>query len=72
MDAVTTFFDWLFRTREGVLCLIAGGIVLFLIIALILERSTKKRYYNHERSEGDFDLFEDAESGWSDFEDDNV
>ena len=53
------FFDWLFGTRTGVLCLIGRGIVLFLIIALILERRTKKMYFNHEKSPDDFSLFGD-------------
>ena len=41
----------------GVVCLIAGGIVLCLLIALLMERKTKKRYFNHEKTEGDWDLF---------------
>ena len=72
MQAVVDFFTWLFNDRMGVIALILGGIVLFLIIAFILERRTRKQYYNHEKSEDDWSLFdEDDESGWSAFDDDN-
>ncbi len=29
MEAVSSFFSWLFGTRAGVLALVVGGIVLF-------------------------------------------
>ena len=47
------FLSWLFNTRTGVMALIGGGIVLFLVIALVLERRGRKIYYNHERVEGE-------------------
>ena len=47
------FLSWLFNTRTGVMALIGGGIVLFLVIALVLERRGRKIYYNHEREEGE-------------------
>ena len=47
------FLNWLFATRTGVMALILGGIVLFLIIALVLERRGRKIYYNHELEEGE-------------------
>lgn len=59
MQAIGDFFTWLFNDQTGVICLILGGIVICLIIALLMERSTKKRYFNHEKSEGDWDLFDD-------------
>ena len=71
MQPVIDFFTWLFNDRSGVIALILGGIVLFLIIAFVLERRTRKQFYNHEKSEDDWDLFDDDESGWSDFDDDN-
>lgn len=71
MEAVFSFFSWLFNDRAGVLVLIVGGIVVFLIIAFVLERRTRKQYFNHEKSEDDWDLFDDDESGWSEFDDDN-
>ena len=42
MDAVSQFFGWLFGTRPGVIALVAGGIVLFLIISVCLEVKTRK------------------------------
>ena len=50
MQAIGDFFTWLFNDQTGVICL---------IIALLMERTTKKRYFNHEKSEGDWDLFDD-------------
>lgn len=71
MQPVIDFFTWLFNDRMGVITLILSGIVLFLIIAFILERRTRKQFYNHAKSEDDWDFFDDDESGWSDFDDDN-
>jgi len=51
------FLSWLFNTRTGVMALIGGGIVLFLVIALVLERRGRKIYYNHERVEGEEESF---------------
>lgn len=59
MQAIGDFFTWLFNDQTGVICLILGGIVICLIIALLMERTTKKRYFNHEKSAGDWDLFDD-------------
>lgn len=59
MQAIGDFFTWLFNDRTGVICLIGGGIVICLVIALLMERTTKKRYFNREKSEGDWDLFDD-------------
>ncbi len=57
MQAIGDFVTWLFNDQTGVLVLIAGGIVICLVIALLMERKTKERYFNHEKSEGDWDLF---------------
>lgn len=67
------FVNWLFNTRQGVIALVLGGILLFLIIAIVLERKTRAIYKNHEKSPENWDLFDDddSESGWSDFDDDN-
>ena len=62
MQGISDFFTWLFSDKVGVLCLIAGGIVICLIIAILMERKTKKRYFNHEKSEGDWDLFGSGEN----------
>jgi len=70
MDIVVNAFKWLFQTRTGVITLLIGGIILFFVASAVLEVRTRARYKNHERSEDDWDLFDD-ESGWSDFDDDN-
>ena len=59
MQAIADFFTWLFSDKVGVLCLIAGGIVICLVIAILMERKTKKRYFNHEKTDEDWDLFSD-------------
>ena len=71
MQAISDFFTWLFETRQGVVFLVLGGIVFFLIVAFILERRTRAIYRNHEKSEDDWSFFDDDESGWSDFDSDN-
>ena len=52
---VGEFFTWLFSTRQGVMALIGSGLVIFLIIAFILERRGRKYYYDHGPEEGDDD-----------------
>lgn len=47
------FLNWLFGTREGVIALFVGGFIVALLVAVISERSTSKRYYNHEPQEGE-------------------
>ena len=32
-----------------------------LLIAVLMERKTKRQYFNHEKSEGDWDLFDDSD-----------
>ncbi len=71
MNAIADFFAWLFGTRQGVITLVAGGIVLFLILSFLLEIRTRSLYKNHEKTEGDWDLLDDDEQGWSDFDSDN-
>jgi len=59
MDQASNFVYWLFNTRMGVVALVLGGVVLFVIIAFILERRTRQVYKNHEKTEDDWDLFDD-------------
>lgn len=59
MESINNFFAWLFGTRAGVLALMVGGVLLFLLVAWLLEKRTRKQYYNHEKSEDDWDLFDD-------------
>ena len=56
MESITNLIMWLFKTRQGVLALLVGGVLLFLVIAFVLERRGKKMYYDHEQS--------DYEDGW--------
>ncbi len=71
MDAINSFIGWLFGDKTGVLFLVLGGILLFLVISFVLERKTKKMYFNHKKTEDDRDLFGEDEEGWSDFDADN-
>lgn len=59
MQAIGDFFTWLFGTRTGVIALVIGGIFLCLIIAVLMERKTKSVYFNHEKSDDDWSLFDD-------------
>ena len=59
MDSINTFFAWLFGTRLGVVALMVGGVLLFLVLAWLLEKRTRKQFYNHEKTEDDWDLFGD-------------
>lgn len=45
------FFSFLFQTREGVAVLFGGGIVLFIVIAFIAERKTRKLYVDRGEKE---------------------
>lgn len=47
------FINWLFNTREGVLALFVGGILICLVIAFVLERRTSKMYYDHPADDDD-------------------
>lgn len=72
MDAINDFFTWLFTSRQGVLVLVLGGIVFFVLISIFLEIKTRQRFKNHKKQQGDWDLFDsNDESSWSDFEEDN-
>ena len=63
MDAINSFIGWLFGDKTGVLFLVLGGILLFLVISFV--------YFNHKKTEDDWDLFGEDEEGWSDFDADN-
>lgn len=63
------FTTWLFSTREGVLTLIGGGLVICLIVAFLMERKTRKLYFNHEKQPGEEDSLLDGLFGDDDDED---
>ena len=72
MSGIAGFFGWLFGTKPGVFTLLGCGVVFFLVLAWRMEVKTREEYFNHEKSEDDWDLFDDDdESGWSDFDEDN-
>lgn len=61
MQAIGDLFTWLFNDRNGVIALVLGGIVLCLVISIVMERKTKRQYFNHEKGEDDWDLFDDED-----------
>lgn len=54
MDA---FFSFLFGTREGVAVLFIAGIVIFGVVAFILEKRTHKLYVDRGPSDSEDDGF---------------
>lgn len=61
MDAINSFFSWLFKTPAGVAALMGGGIIFFTLIAWRLEKGTRAKFYNHQKGPDDWDLFGDDE-----------
>ena len=59
MQSISDFFAWLFGDKTGVIFLVIGGILICLLIAFILEHKTKQTYYEHEKSDSDWSLFDD-------------
>ena len=64
------FIDWLFNSPTGVAVLIFGGMLIFVIIAIIAEHRTHKMFYNHE-PEADEDDWEDDDDDWDDDDDED-
>lgn len=58
MQAISDVFAWLFEDKTGVIVLVIGGMLLCLLIAFIMERKTKQTYFEHEKSDGDWSLFD--------------
>ena len=61
VEAIGNFFNWLFGTRPGVFTLLGVGVLFFLLIAWLLERRMRKQFYNHEKSEDDWNLFDEQQ-----------
>lgn len=59
MQAITGTIHWLFTDETGVIVLIVLGILICLVISFVMERKTKKLYFNHEKTDDDWDLFGD-------------
>lgn len=62
MDSLNNIIAWLFGDRVGVLVLLSGGVVLFLLVAWLLEKRMRQQFYNHDKSPDDWDLFDSNES----------
>ena len=59
MQGITGTIDWLFGTKTGAIVLVIGGILVCLLIAFLMERKTKQMYFNHEKTENDWSIFDD-------------
>ena len=57
MQAISDFFTWLFTDKTG---------VIFLVIAVVMERKTKQTYFEHEKTDNDWSLFDDDDDEDSD------
>lgn len=52
-------YHFLFETFPGIGCLVGLGLLASLILCLIMEKRTRKRFSNHERTEDDWSIFDD-------------
>lgn len=52
-------YHFLFETFAGIGCLVGIGLVLSIIACVIMERRTRKRFANREKSEDDWSFFDD-------------
>lgn len=56
---INQVYHFLFETMPGIGVLVGAGIIISVIVCLILERKTRKRYKNHAKTEDDWSLFDD-------------
>ena len=61
MDSISNIINWLFNDRTGVFVLLGSGVLLFLLIAWLLEKRMRKQFYNHKKTADDWDLFDTNE-----------
>lgn len=52
-------YHFLFETFPGIGCLVGLGLLVSLVLCLIMEKRTRKRFSNHERTEDDWSIFDD-------------
>lgn len=52
-------YHFLFETFPGIGCLVGLGLLVSLILCLIMEKRTRERFSNHERTEDDWSIFDD-------------
>ncbi len=56
-----TAYHFLFETFAGLGCLVGIGLVVSIILCIIMERRTRKRFVDREPSEDDWSFFDDDE-----------
>ena len=56
---ITELYHFLFETPEGVGCLVGICLVLSLIVCVIMERRTRKRFADRPKGEDDWSIFDD-------------
>jgi len=61
VDSINNIINWLFNDRVGVFVLLGSGVLLFLLIAWLLEKRMRKQFYNHKKTADDWDLFDTGE-----------
>ena len=66
MQAISDFFMWRFTDKTRVIFLVIGGVLLCLVIAIVMERKTKQTYFEHEKTDSDWSLFDDNDDEDSD------
>ena len=54
-------YHFVFETYEGIGISIVVFLVVCVLLAVILERRTRKKFVDRPRSEDDFDLFEEID-----------
>ena len=65
-------YHFLFETYWGVGVLVLAGLILSFLVSIILDKRTKKIYYEHQKSEDDWSIFEDDdEEAFEDDDDDD-
>ena len=58
---ITELYHFLFETPTGVGCLIGICLVLSLIVCVIMERRTRKRFADRPKGEDDWSIFDDED-----------
>lgn len=61
VESINNIINWLFNTRTGVFVLLGGGVLVFLLVAFLLEKRMRKQFYNHKKSDSDWDFLDDAD-----------
>lgn len=59
-------YHFLFETYAGIGCLVGAGLILSVIVSLIWEWRTRRRFSNHEKTEDDWSFFDENEADAND------